>query len=142
MLCSWGSELPLINQVEFRQFHSRPTFSFGRANPGEAPAPSTAKLGQYYFYACGTVMGGKGVYKEPADERSTFEVLNGVVNYIGDWFVSQKGAEVAVHLATIARAKTRFPWLERYQLFVAFPGRESSALSWGQLPEPAGKLSH
>jgi hypothetical protein len=139
VLCSWAADDASISGVEFRQFHSRPILSFGRTQRGEIAPPSTAKLGQYYFYACESAYAnvGKTVYREP-DERSTFEILNGVVNYIGDWSVTQKGPEVATRLATIARAKKKYPWLAHYQLFVSFPGRESSALSWGQLPEPPG----
>ncbi len=135
MLCSWRTTLPAVHSVEFRQFHARPTFSIGSTLPGETPKPPTAKLGHYYlagFYSAYSNVG-KSVYLEPADERGTFEVLNGVVNYIGDWVLTAQSAQATVQLATIAREANKYPWLQSYQLFVCLPGREPFSLSWEKL---------
>jgi len=145
VLCAFHTNEPvLIRSIEFRQFHAQPLFSVGTWPPDwlrDAPpaAPSIVKLGRYYLSGSwsGFANVGKTLYKEPADERGTFEVLNGVVNYIGDWFVTRQGVDVKVRLPTILSEKRRYPWLEDHQLFVSVPGRESFALSWGQVDESA-----
>jgi hypothetical protein len=73
-------------------------------------------------------------FAEPADERGTFEVLNGAVNYIGDWAVSMKGAVRTVFIpATIAQALEAYPWLQKHRLFVSSLGREPVSMEWGQV---------
>lgn len=140
MLCSWQTTLPGVVSIEFRQFHARPTFSIDTTMPGEVPQPPTAKLGQYYLAGLysGYTNVGKTVYIEPANEHGTFEVLNGVVNYIGDWLLTPQSAQATVKFATVSRELKKFPWLQSYQLFVCLPGREPFSLSWGQLRDSAG----
>lgn len=140
VICRWNS-VDSTRAIEFREYHSRPTFSINRDDdPRAMPTPVTAKLGRYYLYASysGYINGGGRTLGEPADESSTFEVINGVVNYIGDWYLTRTDVRIAVNLATIAGTRRRYPWLEQYQLFVSVPGRESFALSWGQVQESHG----
>lgn len=141
VICSLNS-VDSMRAIEFREYHSRPTFSIIREveDPGAIPTPVTAKLGRYYLYASysGYINGGGRSFGEPANESSTFEVLNGVVNYIGDWYLTRTDVRIAVNPATISGARKRYPWLEQYQLFASVPGRESFALSWRQVQESHG----
>jgi hypothetical protein len=138
VLCSLTTSDPsLIRSLEFRQFDFPPTFNVVRDIKIETPIPSIAKLGRYYLEGSYSIFAnvGKALYRKPADERGTFEIVNGAVNYIGDWFVDKQHVRFTVHLETIARFRRVYPWLEKYQLFVSIPGTESFALSWKQVPE-------
>jgi hypothetical protein len=142
VICGLRTDFP-TSFVEFRQFHSRLFFDVSPEGVlGRAPKPVIAKLGQYYLYTIDQPYANvaKPPNREPVDERGTFEVLNGAVTYVGDWFVRFYGAEeeVAVNPKTILRAKTEYPWLEKYQLFVSLKGREPQPLAWEQVRESEG----
>ena len=150
VICSWRSDL-YSHYLRFRQFHSRLTFSITADAYGEPPTPAVAQAGRYYLFSHGQPFRNVSnpIFPEPRDERGTFQVLNGAVNYLGDWDLrtsraqemSSASAKVTIDHASIFYAKRAYPWLEKYQLFVSVPGRDSYALSWTQVREPAPTMA-